>query len=249
MSVSKGSQMKAKVLRRVGLNASCGLLLALSAVAIPGGYCYADEAGDLRAITQFASSQLSGVLKNIPLGEEAGYGFRNRLELEEASLGIPYQEYDMDKETPTGYWRVPVKVGGENRALLRLQGTPDGWVFAGLGGADLARNLGEEETKMSGAGQTPKKGRIIRDFSLRSDYVQFDQKSGGAMSGTAYPLKSGAQFISDYEAAHLSGNGRGASSDSYGGYDLNSIRQMRLKIMNDRGMAKAKSNSGEGSGK
>lgn len=231
------------VLRRAGLSASCGLLFALSAVAIPGGYCYADEAGDLRAMTQFASRHLSGVLNNIPLGEEAAYGFHSRNELEETRLGIPYQEYDMDKEKPTGYWRVPVKVGTENRALLRLQSTPDGWVVAGLGGADLARNLGEEEAKMSGAGQTPKKGRIIRDFSLWSDYVQFDQKSGGAMSGTAYPLMSGSQFISGYEAAHIVGNGHGTSSDSNGGYDLNAIKQMRLKTLKDRGTLK------EGSGK
>jgi hypothetical protein len=249
MSVSKGSQMKAKALRMAGLKAGCGLLLALSSVAVPGGYCYADEASDLRVMTQFASSQLSGVLKNIPLGEEAGYGFRNRLELDEATLGIPYQEYDIDKEKPTGYWRVPVKVGAENRALLRLQGTPKGWVFAGLGGADLARNLGEEEDKMSGAGQSPKKGRIIRDFSLRSDYVQFNQKSGGAMSGTVYPLKSASQLISGYEATHLSGNGRGASSDSDGGYDLSAIRQMRMKIKKEGGISNTGTTSGEGSGK
>jgi hypothetical protein len=241
--------MKAKVFSRAGLKAGCGLLLALSSIAIPGGYCYADEAKDLRVMTQFASSHLSGVLKNIPLGEEAGYGFRNRNELEEATLGIPYEEYDMDKEKPTGYWRVPVKVGAENRALLRLQRTPSGWVVAGLGGAELARNLGEEEEKMSGGGQAPKKGRIIRDFSLWSDYVQFDQKSGGAMSGTAHPLKSGAQFISAYEAANVVGNGRGASSDGDGGYDLKAIKQMRLKTLKDRGTLKTGTTSGEGSGK
>lgn len=247
MKMSKERQISA--LRKVGLNASCGLLLALSSVAIPGGYSYADEAGDLRAITQFATSHLSRILNGIPVGEEGGYGFRSRSELAEATIGIPYEEYDMGGGKPTGYWRVPVKVGAENRVLLRLQATPKGWVFAGLGGADLAQNMGEQEAKMSGGGQAPKKGRIIRDFDLRSDYVQFDKQSGGAMTGTAYPLKSGSQFISAYEAAYMRGNGHGVGSDSNGGYDLNAIKQMRQKSLEDLGMSKAGTTSSEGSKK
>jgi hypothetical protein len=209
--------------------ASCCLLIVQLLVVIPGGYSFAAEKADIQAMTQYANDNLMKILNSIPEGEEEHYGFYNRNELEQTALGIPYQEYDLEKEQPTGYWRIPVMVDGENRSLLRLKNTAEGLKFSGLGGAELARNLGDHENNMVTQGKSLGTGRIVRDYSMRCDYVQFNQKQGAKLSGTVYPLWSATRFISAF-----GDNGRAAVED-YAGYDLNSIKEMRLKAREMRG--------------
>lgn len=221
-------------LRGAGLKTTYNLFFALFLVATTSGYCFADEDADLQAMAQYANSNLLEILNGIPVGEEKDYGFQSRDEFNKATMGIPYQEYDMDKEEPTGYWRIPVMVDGENCALVRLKSTYDGWAFSGFGGAGLAQDLGEHEDDMVSQGKTPRTGRIIRDFSLLSDYVQFDQQAGGSLSGTVYPLRSATQFMSAFPAADT------VSHRIYGGnegYDLDTIKQMRLKALEYKGNA------------
>ncbi|MGD8911933.1 MAG: hypothetical protein PVJ68_04195 [Candidatus Thiodiazotropha sp.] len=217
----------------------CLYLIFLLAV-IPAGYSLAAEEDDLTAMTQYANNNLLEILSNIPIGEEEYYGFHNRDEINQAALGIPYQEYDLDQEQPTGYWRVPVTVDGENRALLRLINTAEGWAFAGLGGAQLARNLDDQETYMISQGTTPSTGRIVRDFSMRCDYVQFDQQHNASLSGTVYPLWSAYGFISTF------GNNGRARVANYAGYDLDAIKEMRLKAQETMGAPNSFGNSGWG---
>jgi hypothetical protein len=179
---------------------------------------------------QYASDHLGKILNKIPVGEEQYYGFQNRNELALTTLGIPYQEYDIEKEQPTGFWRIPVKVAGENRVLLRIKSTAQGWTFSGLGGAQLARNLGDHENNMLSQGISLHTGRIVRDYSIRCDYVQFNQQQDAALSGTVYPLWSASRFISRVES------GGDDTFDDYVGYDLSAIEEMRLKaqeIMGD----------------
>lgn len=139
------------------------------------------------------SAQLPGILANIPANEEDKFGFKNREEFRLASLGLPYQEYSLDKDMPTGYWRVPVTVSNENRALLRLKMQNGQWTFDGLGAAVLARELGFME-KFS-AGDKPAWGRIVRDFEMQCDYVQYNPASESSLSGYLYPLESSARLL------------------------------------------------------
>jgi hypothetical protein len=217
------NEREVNVSGKAGFKASCCLFLVLLLVVIPGGYSFAAGEGDFQAMTQYANDNLLEILNNIPVGEERYYGFQRRNELEQAALGIPYQEYDLEKEQPTGYWRVPVTVDGENRALLRLKYTAQGWAFSGLGAAELARNLGDYENNMASQGKTPRAGRIVRDFSMRCDYVQFDQQQDARLAGTVYPLWSASRFISAFET-----DGSAAAVD-YAGYDLDAIKKIRLK--------------------
>lgn len=216
-------QHKTKLFGRAGSKASYCLSLALLLTAVPGGYAVAAGEGEIQAMKQYASTNLVDILNNIPQGEEDNYGFQNRNELTQASLGLPYQEYDMDKEQPTGYWRVPVMVDGENRALLRLKNTAEGWAFSGLGGADLARNLEDHENNMVIEGKTLSSGRIVRDFSMRCDYVQFNQQLDGKLAGTVYPLPSASGFVSSFR------DGLSAGVADYTSYDMTAIKKMRLK--------------------
>jgi hypothetical protein len=241
MKMIKGRENK--VTSIASLKASYGLSLILFVSVMLNGYCIADEGADLQAMAHYADTNLTEILNNIPTGEEERYGFQNRGELSQATLGIPYQEYDIDKEEPTGYWRIPVTVDGENRALLRLKDSAEGWVFAGLGGADLARNLDDHEANMDSQGRTPSTGRIVRDFTMRCDYVQFDQQQNATLSGTVYPLWSASRFISTF------GTNGSATAANYSGYDLKAIKEMRLKAQQARGVENSLDNSGWGSSK
>jgi hypothetical protein len=235
MNVMKVREMN--VSDRAGFKATYCLALVLLLAAIPGGYSFAAGEGGLQAMLQYASDNLLGILQNIPTGEEEYYGFQNRNELQQAALGIPYQEYDLEKSQPTGQWRVPVTVNGENRALLRLKKTAEGWAFAGLGGAELARNLGDHENNMVSQGKSPRTGRIVRDFTMRCDYVQFDQQQNARLSGTVYPLWSASRFISAFEE-----DGRAVTVD-YTGYDLKAVMKIRLKAQEIMGDPNSFSNS------
>jgi hypothetical protein len=227
MNVIKEHEIKMN--NRVASKASFYLLLFLLITAIPGGTCFAAGETELLAMTQYANNNLLQILSNIPIGEEKNYGFQNRNEIRHASLGIPYQEYDMDKEQPTGHWRVPVTVNGENRVLLRLKETAEGWTFSGLSGAELARNLGDHENSMLSQGQSLSTGRIVRDFTMRCDYVQFNQQLDTRLSGTVYPLWSASRFTSIF------GNAPRAAVADYAGYDLIAIKEMRLRAQEIKG--------------
>ena len=235
MNVKKEREIN--VSGRAGFKASYCLFLTLLLSATTGGYSLAAGNDDLPAMTQYANNNLAEILSHIPMGEEERYGFQNRDELNQAALGIPYQEYDLEKEQPTGYWRIPVTIGGENRALLRLRNTAEGWVFYGLGGAELARNLSDHENNMMNQGNSPQAGRIVRDFSMRCDYVQFDQQQDAKLSGTVYPLWSGSRFISNFGTNGL------ASVADYTGYDLSEIKEMRIKAQEKMGDPNSFSNS------
>jgi hypothetical protein len=236
MSVFTGGHMNVMKVRemnvsgRAGFKISYCLFLVLFISAIPGGYSFAAGNDDLSAMTEYANNNLLDILNDIPMGEEERYGFQSRAELTQATLGIPYQEYDLEKEQPTGYWRIPVTVGGENRAMMRLKNTAEGWRFSGLGGAELARNLGDHETNMISHGNRPSTGRIVRDYSMRCDYVQFDQQQDAKLSGTVYPLWSASRFVSTF------GINDSSAVVDYSGYELAAIKEMRLRaqeIMGD----------------
>ncbi len=145
------------------------------------------------AMVRFAKGELPRILEHIPADREANYGFNNRDEFKRAGLGIPYQEFSLDDEAPTGYWRVPVIVDGENRALLRLKEIDGQWTFYGFGAARLAMELGFFENSI--AKSKPTWGRIVRDFKMQCDYVQFEPKDLFKLDGSIYPMESAAKFL------------------------------------------------------
>jgi hypothetical protein len=146
-----------------------------------------------KAMVRFARGELPRILEHIPMDREERYGFNNRDEFKRAGMGIPYQEFSLEEERPTGYWRVPVIVDGENRALLRLKEVDGQWTFFGFGAARLARELGFFETNI--AKTRPNWGRIVRDFSMQCDYVQFEPSSLTKLEGSLHPMESAARIL------------------------------------------------------
>lgn len=170
----------------------------------------------LDRMIDFAGKELPKILQYIPVGMEQEYGFSDREEFKKTGLGLPYQEYDMDTGMPTGSWRLPVTVAGENRALLRLVSEDGNWRFAGFGGAWLARELGEFEKVV--ARKNSSHGRIVRDFRMYCDFVQYDRQPGKELEGLLHPLESAARVLLNAGITDRVG---------FGGYPLEKIMGLR----------------------
>lgn len=174
----------------------------------------------IEKMVAFALKELPRILNMMPVNTEDQYGFKSRDEFKRAKLGIPYQEYSLQDEAPTGYWRVPVTVAGENRALLRLTLADGKWQFAGLGAKVLARDLGQLEKEA--CEKKPTSGRIIRDFEMQCDYVQFDRNPGAKPDGLVIPLKSALRAL-----RHLGISG----SIGVDGIPLSKVKVHRAKLL------------------
>jgi hypothetical protein len=177
---------------------------------------------NLDVMTGSISAQLPGILENIPANEEDKFGFKNREEFCLASLGLPYQEYSLDKDAPTGYWRVPVTVADENRVLVRVKMENGQWKFAGLSGAGLAKELGFLEKFI--AGDKPAWGRIVRDFEMQCDYIQYSSPSESKLSGYIYPMESAARILL-----------RSNISIEKRGFPVTQIREFRMNLLQSPG--------------
>jgi hypothetical protein len=151
------------------------------------------------------------------VNEEEKYGFKSRKEFKTAGLGIPYQEYSLDRDMPTGYWRMPVTVNNENRALLRLEKQNGKWTFSGFGAARLATELGFFEKHL--VTTRPSWGRIVRDFEMQCDYIQFEPGSEDKLEGVIHPLESAARIML-----------RSRDSIDKRGYTVTEIKEFRLQL-------------------
>lgn len=169
-------------------------------------------------MNRFAKSQLSRVLEFIPVDEEGKYGFKSRAEFKIAALGIPYQEYSLDLDKPTGYWRIPVTVNNENRALMTIKKQNGQWMFSHFGAARLATELSFFEKHR--ANSVPAWGRIVRDFEMSCDYLQFDPQNQTKLGGLIHPMESAARIML-----------RSQGSIDTQGYTIPQVREFRFKMM------------------
>jgi hypothetical protein len=216
-------------LRRGGFFMKClriYFIFFVSAFLLAGGWVHADESIISRysksTLYETAASELSAILAKMPAGDEAAHGFDSRSEFAGAGLGIPYQEYSMLTKKPTGFWRIPVTVNGENRALVRYALEDGVWKWKGFGAAGLARELGEIEDRQS---EKPLSGKILRDYKLTCDYIQFNIESEYSIEGSFIPTANAKKFMEFVS---------GTTSDTEA-YGLSQIQQLRSKFLEIKG--------------
>jgi hypothetical protein len=202
--------------------------LFISALLLSGGWVYADASSISRdsksRLYETAAKELTAILEKMPVGDEAAYGFNSRSEFAGARLGIPYQEYSLHTQKPTGYWRIPVTVKGHNRALVRYALEDGVWQWKGFGAAGLARELGEMENWQS---EKPLSGKIVRDYKLACDYVQFNIESEDMIGGNFIPTANAKKFMEFLI-------GPTSEGEAYG---LSRIQELRSKFLEQRGDA------------
>jgi hypothetical protein len=205
-------------------------VLFLSAFLAAVGWVYADKPIISRyaksTLYETAASELPAILEKMPAGDEAAYGFNSRSEFAGAELGIPYQEYSIQTKKPTGYWRIPVKVNGKNRALVRYAIEDGVWQWKGFGAAGLARELEEME---NGQSKKPLSGKILRDYKLTCDYIQFniESKSKNTLGGSFIPTAN-AKKIMELPSDPAS------ETNEYGLSHIQQLRSTFLELKSDK---------------
>jgi hypothetical protein len=202
-------------------------VLFVSALLLASGWVYADKPIISRhsksTLYATAASELPEILAKMPTGDEAAYGFNSRSEFAGAGLGIPYQEYSIQTKEPTGYWRIPVTVNGENRALVRYALEDGVWQWKGFGAAGLARELGEME---NGQSKKPLSGKILRDYKLTCDYIQFNIESNNTLRGKFIPTANAKRFMEFL-------SGPASETKEYGLSRIQRLRSTFLKSSGD----------------
>jgi hypothetical protein len=151
-----------------------------------------------------AMRDLADFLNKIPPGRETMYGFKNREEFLQASLGTPVRLFTIPSDSmrngidakkshviPQNEWRVPIIIDGEFRSLLTVSMVNNVLKTVELGGELLAKEL------MDFWKREPK-GRkaLLRLYHLRCDFLVYDRNGAGIENGEYYPFHS-ARLIFD----------------------------------------------------
>ncbi|MFZ4399767.1 MAG: hypothetical protein ACOYO1_07015 [Bacteroidales bacterium] len=162
-------------------------------------------------VIKIAENNLSVSLSKIPIGMEKYYGFSDRKEFIDASIGKPYRVislsnefYSNQKLSTTNYiqikneWRVPVIVKGANKILLTVIRQDTSFEVVDLGGAALAEEL-QQKSKYSFNDEL----YILRIYPLAIDF--FVRISvGSSFSEALYiPLNSAINGLSSLKEKNL----------------------------------------------
>jgi len=181
------------------------IILSVSLIIISTGIVMAkSQVND--EVLKAARAGLPQFLESIPAGDEAKYGFQSRSELALADLGTPFRIYALRPEAIENFkypaeladsliemdeWFVPVTVGGERRALLKVAQMEGRWQAVGLSGAGLASEMNAfditlpSELKAAGL-PAVEEMKFVRVYQLYSDFLLLKSKSGEM----AYPFRS-----------------------------------------------------------
>jgi len=181
----------------------CGLLpcVLLGLVATRSPAATTDD-----SVATAAESSLDRFLSRIPPGQEEQYGFRNRAELGQASVGSPIRVFgtrpslgdsfperkdsSWNRPLPLDVWRVPVQVHREVRALLTIERVGGVLKTVDLGGAGLAREIGQFDSTHAG-----KRRGLLRLESMRCDMILLDRTGQGFDQAEYHPLRSARPFF------------------------------------------------------
>lgn len=150
-------------------------------------------------VIQVAQDNLVVTLSKIPEGREKLYGFENRGEFQNCSIGKPYhvitltpaffsdEEIQVNKNylIEQNEWRVPVQVNGENRLLLTVTINNEEYHVVDLGGMELAKELQQKSKDFKIQGNNS----ILRIYPLTSDFL-IKELAGSSGQAGYIPLTS-----------------------------------------------------------
>jgi hypothetical protein len=150
------------------------------------------------AVLKAAQSQLAELLNSIPPGQEADFGFTSRQEFVDAKVVAPYEMLSVDTGGAIAAleeWRVPVVVGNRFCMLIDMRKSGDSYAAVGIGAAQLASELGQEESDTNSvqAVQPSRLKSILRSFKHTADFVVYDLNPRDSLNKNQLkmrPLKS-----------------------------------------------------------
>jgi hypothetical protein len=130
------------------------------------------DEGNLRATI---APRLREYLDSVPTGREQDYGFHSRDEFATAELGRPFAMFKLEQGpgvTFLNYWRVPVLVHGEERAIVDVRASDTGYKIVAFGFAPLAHALGRKAQHLGISTRGPaNNAAILRWSDSIKDYL------------------------------------------------------------------------------
>lgn len=123
-----------------------------------------------------AQKELTTFLELIREGSELSFGFQDKVDLEQATIGnSAYQMYTRCQgiDYPTNVWRVPVVAVSKTRAFLIVDWVDNNWQVVGLGGAEFAKQVSELDNEIISRKSFYSQMHriIIRDYQNRTDFL------------------------------------------------------------------------------
>jgi len=168
---------------------------------------YENNLSTEQLVTKTAAQNLMTWLAKIPAGQERSYGFTDRQEFEQATVGQPIRMATIDPQSVQAQanlehklvkqmqvWRVPVLVKGDYRALLTVARVEGSYRTVEIGAAGLAGELGH--FAQAGIGkQANDRTYILRIFQLRSDFILVAPVEAELEDGEIYPMQSARIYL------------------------------------------------------
>ena len=148
-----------------------------------------------------AKKELLQTLKKIPIGDEHVYGFNNREEFNNASLGQLLKVYYINSKgsvkglqiLTNNEYRLPVIVGTEFRALLTVSLIDGNWHIVDFGAVGLAKDIENYLNLVH-----PNKdyaGVFLRIYGINSDFIASKKEDQLVDSCNFYPLQSAKIYL------------------------------------------------------
>jgi len=143
-------------------------------------------------------------LEKIPSGEETNYGFQNREEFSQASLGTPIQVFNMGNDLswqsgkvnylePAGEWRIPVIIDQKNRAVVTVIKQNNDWEIVDFGAAGLAGELNDVKSHLTA--EQFSRIKIFRLYQPLSNFLFYDDPASNPDQIILIPLLSASDYL------------------------------------------------------
>ena len=156
------------------------------------------QTNQVSIISEVAKAELLDYLNKIPEGQEAMFGFNDRVEFLAAEIGHPYEMITLKKDflkdknlisdknylISTNNWRVPIVVTNEARALLTVSKIDNQWKVVKIGAKGLANELQVFNRNNTFIGEL----KMFRVFQLQSDFLLTE-------GNIVYPLTSARKLF------------------------------------------------------
>lgn len=165
----------------------------------------AQKQSDMNNARAIAVSELQKTLEQMPVGQEALYGFNSRAEFAKATVGMVLCEsIGHDGNAEFNRYRFVVSVNGEARALVDYQREGSSWIMSGFGATKLANEIAKMKATQDSEVHSAQLVRI-NDKNFKGDFIKFHSSFYEGMDTKGFmPMNCSKVFYSQKNSSTMS---------------------------------------------
>ncbi|HET6227410.1 MAG TPA: hypothetical protein VFF27_14090 [Bacteroidia bacterium] len=144
-----------------------------------------------QSINEAVKQQLSSFLEGIPVGMEAGHGFKDRSEFAKATPASIYKIVGVDQSGnlfETGLYNVVIAVNDEYRAVLSVSSANGKYEIESVGGAELSKQI--KSVEEANTENLTKEKVIVNVYSKTAGFISYKEFNSSIENATLIPLGS-----------------------------------------------------------